>query len=297
MKKSLVYSAAVCAFSWTVFLILFACCKGDIKSLGIGFTIFESIYMLFPMLVAMVMQKLRHESFGGTGLLNFKFSWAWVLAVVIPVALMLASIFTSALIPGVRLEYGPDQMLSMNSIAPEMQDKIREQLASVPPEVLMTSTIVNGIIAGCTINAVFALGEEYGWRNYMVAALKGTAFPKAALIIGLVWGIWHMPVILCGHNYPQHPVAGVFMMCIFCVLVGTIELYLVIKTRSVIPAAIFHGTINAVASAALLFINGGNDLTVGMCGAAGFVALAAACIILWLWDRKHEGIMSKPLSV
>ena len=34
------------------------------------------------------------------------------------------------------------------------------------------------------------------------------------LIFGLIWGIWHAPFIFQGHNYPQYPVAGVFMMTI-----------------------------------------------------------------------------------
>ena len=291
MKKALTFSAAVCGFSWVVFLILYACCKGDVKSLGAGFTAFESLYMLFPMGVAMVLQKLSHEPFKSTGLLNFRFSWVWVWSVILPVVIMLLSIVTSVLMPGVRFEYGPEQLLSMQNLPQEAEAALRSQLSSLSPAMLMFSTIVSGVFAGCTINAAFAFGEEYGWRNYMVAALKGHGFWKSALLIGFVWGIWHMPLILCGHNYPQHPVAGVFMMCVFCILTGVMELYLVLRTGSVIPAAIFHGTINAVAGNCYFFINGGNDLTVGICGVAGFAAMVVVIASIWLWDRGHERIL------
>ena len=37
---------------------------------------------------------------------------------------------------------------------------------------------------------------------------------KSSWVIGVIWGFWHAPLILQGHNYPQHPWAGVFMMTV-----------------------------------------------------------------------------------
>ena len=34
-------------------------------------------------------------------------------------------------------------------------------------------------------------------------------FLKTSVLTGFIWGVWHAPIILQGHNYPQHPVAGV----------------------------------------------------------------------------------------
>jgi hypothetical protein len=53
----------------------------------------------------------------------------------------------------------------------------------------------------------------------------------------------------------------------------------------VIAASIFHGTINAVPGLAVILISGGNDLTVGLTGLAGFIVFALANILLWIHDR------------
>lgn len=92
-------------------------------------------------------------------------------------------------------------------------------------------------------------------------------------------------MILMGHNYPDHPVAGVFMMTILCILLSVIFLYITIKSKSVIAAAILHGTMNATNGISIMLIDGGNDLTVGMPGLAGFIALILAIAVLFVYDR------------
>ena len=41
------------------------------------------------------------------------------------------------------------------------------------------------------------------------------SMPEGVGVWGVIWGFWHAPLILNGHNYPQHPVVGVFMMVAF----------------------------------------------------------------------------------
>ena len=76
-----------------------------------------------------------------------------------------------------------------------------------------------------------------------------------------------------GQNYPQHPQLGVLMMVIWCILLTPVVIYFIIKSKSVIAAALLHGTMNATASISVIPIRGGNDLVVGIIGLAGFIAL------------------------
>lgn len=285
MKKCLVYSLAVCLFSWTVFGVTFLALGGSFQSNSVLLTLIKAVYMLFPMLVAGVIQLINKEPFRSTGLLEFKINWTWLVALVLPVIAVAVCVLVSALFPGVSLHFGADQIISMQGIDEAMAASVQEQLSSMPPAALICATVISGLISGCTINAVFAFGEEYGWRNYMVSVMEGIGFWKKALVIGFVWGIWHFPLILLGHNYPQHPVLGVALMCVFCILTGIIELYLVLKSGSVYPAAIFHGTINALAGLVLLLVEGGNDITIGMSGLAGFIALLLTIAAIWIYDR------------
>lgn len=298
MKKALRYSLAVCLISWVAFLIFHACTGFDVKSSQAGFSLFSAAYMFFPLITAVILQKVDREPQKSTGLLGFRPGWTWLAAVILPLVICLLSTLISGLLPGVHFHYGAEQILSMQGqLDEETAARVEEQLASMPPALMLISTFISSILAGCTINAAFAFGEEYGWRNYLASALRGCPFWKASLLIGAVWGIWHFPLILCGHNYPQHPVAGVPMMIVFCCLIGIIELYLVKKSGSVYPAAIFHGTVNASCGAALILVQGGNDLTIGATGLAGFVALALVIAALWAYDRNisKENIFSSVL--
>lgn len=294
MKKALTYSAAVCLFSWAVFGAIYYASGGNLQSNKLLYTVIESIYMLFPMIVAGALQLIRKEPFKSTGLLRFKINRTWLVALLLPVIAVAISIFISALMPGVRLHYGSGQIVSQFGMDEAAAAALDAQLSSMPPAVLIGVELVSGLFAGCTINALYAFGEEYGWRNYLVSALEGTGFWKKALFIGFIWGIWHMPLILLGHNYPQHPVLGVGLMCIECILLGTIELYLVLKSGSVFPAAIFHGTINALSGLVLMLVEGGNDLTIGLTGIAGFVTLILIIAGIWIYDKciSKDGIMA-----
>lgn len=144
---------------------------------------------------------------------------------------------------------------------------------------------MQGLLAGITINAIAGFGEELGWRGFLLKQFKEMSFVKASILIGIIWGLWHAPLILMGHNYPQHPIAGVFMMTLWCILLTPIFLYITIKSKSVIAAAIIHGTLNATFGISIMLIEGGNDLTVGMTGVAGFISLTFTIAVLYLYDR------------
>jgi membrane protease YdiL (CAAX protease family) len=115
--------------------------------------------------------------------------------------------------------------------------------------------------------------------------LREVKFWKAALFIGMVWGIWHFPLILMGHNYPNEPYWGVLLMVLMCILLGIIELYFVLKSKSMVVAAIMHGTINAVSGMTIYFVLGGNDFLNGMTGLAGFIVMAMTILCIWIYDK------------
>lgn len=252
------------------------------------YTIFASSYMLLPLICAVGTRLATSRNMGTQQatsvrqLLRFKIKPSWFIAWILPVAIVLLTIFVNSLLP--NCDFNTD----MSSLIP----------VEMNPTFLIVTTIISGLFAGATVNALFAFGEEYGWRNYLVAALRENKFVFAAIFIGIVWGIWHFPLILLGHNYPQHSVAGVFMMVIFCVLASFVELYFVLKAKSVYPAAIFHGTINAVAGLNVLLIKGGNDLLNGACGLSGFIVITIVIAIIYVFDKYvcKDNIFSKTIE-
>ena len=284
MKKAIRFSIAVCLFSWAMAAVAHWG-FGMGADTPVGLMVFSTLYMFFPLITALVLQAIDKEKFNHTGLVNFKIKWAWMVAWLLPVVMVLLCILVNGLMPGVELKYSAEQLINQYNIPEDQQDLVREQLTKFPAIVMMGITLISGLTMGVSVNAIAAFGEEYGWRNYLVGALRGKKFWAAALFIGIVWGIWHFPLIIMGHNYPNEPYWGVLLMVVFCVLLGVLELYFVLKTKSMIVAAIMHGTINAVSGMTIYFTLGGNDFLNGMVGLAGFITMGVTILCLWIYDK------------
>jgi len=287
-SRAMVFTLLAFAFSWAAIEVYFA--LGG-KWAGGGFAAFSMavVYMWIPGLVAIMVQKLIYrEPLKIYFSLNRWFLAAWV----IPPALTLFSSVISLAFPGVSFSADMSGLAERvaayaRNIPPEQLEALKAQLAATPLWVALVSGIVQGLLAGATINALVALGEELGWRWFLFKELLPIGFWKSQALIGLIWGIWHAPIILRGHNYPQHPVPGVFMMCLFCLLLSPIIGYIRLKAGSVLAAALMHGTLNGTAGIGLLFLKGGNDLTVGITGVAGFIAMALANLAIYFWGKPQ----------
>ncbi|MFP4527163.1 MAG: CPBP family intramembrane glutamic endopeptidase [Candidatus Kapaibacterium sp.] len=249
------------------------------------------VYMFVPFIAALLVTRVIHEdNIKSNLLIRFKINKWFFAGWLIPVFLALLTFGVSLMMPDV--EYTTEmagmferfeQTLPADQIA-----EMKRQAEEFPVHPFWIA-LLQGLIAGFTINAIAGFGEEAGWRGFMVRQFSNINFFKAALIIGFVWGIWHAPLILQGHNYPEHPQLGVIFMTIWCILLSPLFLYIAIKSGSSVAAAIMHGTLNASAGIPLILIEGGSDLTVGVTGIAGFISLAAGILALYLYDTFITG--------
>lgn len=272
-----------------VFLALgweFASVKGMIMTIA---------YMFTPALSVIIVEKLVYqEEILNRLLVSFQLNWWFLAAVILPPILAFLTFSVSLLLPGVSFAPGMEGMFARYEtiLTAEQLAEMKNNLDSMPVHPVLF-ILLQGLVAGVTINAFAGFGEELGWRGFLVRQFEKMKFWKAAGIIGFIWGIWHAPIILMGHNYPQHPVAGVFMMTVWCILLSPLFLYITIKSKSVIAASILHGTINATGALSVLLISGGNDLLVGLTGLAGMIALAAVVAVFIVYDSyiSREKVM------
>lgn len=163
---------------------------------------------------------------------------------------------------------------------------------------VMIMQIAVGVVFAPFANIINCLGEEWGWRGYLLPKLlKQFKVVPAVLISGMIWGIWHAPLIVLGHNYgtgyPGFPIMGILAMCVFCVVIGTILSYVTIKTNSCVPAILGHSMINGFATTGIYFTSLKNPYNVflgpaptGIIGGAGFIALAA--YLLWKLHKEEK---------
>jgi len=127
-----------------------------------------------------------------------------------------------------------------------------------PPNLLLTTTNILTIgIAASSLSPLIlpvhllALGEEIGWRGYLLTRLlQITSTKKAVLLHGLLWGITHVVLIYFGFNYFLDywgpPYSEMIMMVLVCIVLGIWLAYVTIKSDSIIPATILHSSANVI---------------------------------------------------
>ena len=291
MKKSIQFIVLTCAVSWTAAGVAFLLGLREAK--GLVYTAFAAGYMLLPAICAIILQVIHKEKPFSNLNVSFRLNWWFLVAGIAPIVYSFMTLGINLLFPNVSFSVTYEGLLSM--LPDDQAELMAQQLSKFPPLLFLFLQIGQALIAAYTINAVFAFGEELGWRGYLLKALQNKKLLPISLIIGTVWGLWHFPLILIGHNYPQHPVAGVGMMVIFCILLSPMMIYIVIKSKSVITAAIFHGSNNAIGGVCILYLVGGSDLTNGLTGIAGFTTLLLVNFAFWLYDKyvTKENIFTK----
>lgn len=278
--KLSLYLILTFGISWSL-AIIYWLAGGNTDTMSVSYMIMAVAFMFTPMLSVIITEKLiLRNSLKQNYALGFRWNRWWWIAWLAPVAIAVTTFGAGLLVPGVSFSPEMDGMFERFAaiLTDEQLEQMRNTTMPVHPFFI---TILQGLVAGLTINALAGFGEELGWRGLMLQELRGLGFWKMSWVVGLVWGIWHAPVILMGHNYPDHPAAGVGMMIAFCILFSPFFSLIAIKSRSVIAAAILHGTFNAVGATSVMLLKGGTDLLIGTTGAAGFAILIVLNLIIW----------------
>ena len=155
-------------------------------------------------------------------------------------------------------------------------------------------TFINIVVAftlAAVLNSLFALGEELGWRGFLLAKMAPLGMARASILIGLIWGVWHAPAIFMGYNYPGYPLVGALLMVWFTVGWSIIFTWLRQVAGSVLAAAFGHGLLNAVAGLPLLLLQDANSLMRAPLGITGLVPLTLLALLALglLQKRQREG--------
>ena len=103
---------------------------------------------------------------------------------------------------------------------------------------LLTITVIG--------TAVWALGEELGWRGFLFPRLKaGVGFHGACLISGALWAAWHLPeLIWADYNAGTNALYAIACFTVTVVAMAYIMGYLRVRTRSIWPCVLLHATHN-----------------------------------------------------
>ena len=208
--------------------------------------------------------------------------WMIVLAWLVPPVLVALGILLAAAFGFVQLD------LTFSAFAAQLEALLPEGVAAPPVELIVLAQIAS-IPLGALINAIPAFGEELGWRGWLLPALRPLGTWPALLLSGAIWGVWHSPVILLGYNFGRTDITGVLFMIGGCVAWGVLLGWLRLRSASVWPAVIAHGSLNAAAGMILIFAATQPDLALaGPLGVAAWILIAVVVVVLMLTGQFRQ---------
>ncbi|MBA3534131.1 MAG: CPBP family intramembrane metalloprotease [Ardenticatenales bacterium] len=260
--------------AWATWIPLFA----------IGITPRDPRYQLWgaipgfaPALAAIIVRRfVTREGFGDAGWWPrlrdhwryYLAAWLWPLFV---------GPLTIALAWGTGLSQ-PDVSLQRAFAQPELG-------ASLPPAELVALSpfaLFLPFMFLCLLSVPILWGEEFGWRSYLQIRLFAEEPLKAAIATGLLWGVWHVPFLLAGGNFPNQPLLGLLIFPITTTLWSILFGWLRLKTGSSWPSAVAHAAANTFGGTwlSLLFFGGPNWELVSFGSVLAWVPMGLLCA--WL---------------
>jgi membrane protease YdiL (CAAX protease family) len=206
--------------------------------------------------------------------------------------------YGAAIVAFIALQTGLNALFHLGK--PVDAAQVAAQLGlSMTGNVLLIVLALQMIVEGSLLGLLIAFGEEYGWRVFLQSQLIRLGKKRGVLLLGLIWGAWHYPVIWMGHNYPGQPVAGTLMMTIFCVLLAFVLGHAMFKTGSIWLVAFMHAIIDQTANyfAGMIYTPADAIWSFGA-GIYGMLVLAGVVLLLLrdpVWkDAPVEAVQLEP---
>ncbi len=247
-------------------------------------------YMWAPAVANLVTRAATGEGWDGLRLRpHLRAGWPyWVAAWVGPTVLtLLGAALYFAVFPG---HYDPTL-----STLRGMLDEAAAAGAPLPfgPWGLAALQVAQAVVLAPVINSLFTFGEEFGWRAYLLPKLLPLGPRRAMVALGVVWGVWHWPVIAMGYNYglgyPGAPWLGMVAMVWFTFVVGTFLGWVTLREGSVWPAVVGHAAVNGIGGIGLLFARGSPNPLFGPAATGVVVSVpwvVTALVLLWRLDGE-----------
>ncbi|HEU5348257.1 MAG TPA: CPBP family intramembrane glutamic endopeptidase [Ktedonobacterales bacterium] len=266
-----------------------------LRALGMNIAIYAPLGMFGPAIAAILVRgPLRHEGFADAGLRlvgrdQRRGGWMYLAAYLVIPALIAAGIALSLLI-GYQHWINPIQK-TQEMMAQQFAASHQSPLPGVSLSQLATTTLVVELVLaftlGIVINMIFTFGEEFGWRGYLLPRLAPLGGLRAAVLTGVVWGLWHAPlIVVTSYNFPGHPWLGAGEMVLVTVALSVVYAWLRFRSGSVWPSTLAHAAANAQSGIALLVLAPlGDSLLRPPLGLIGLAPIVVAALMLVVTGR------------
>ena len=274
-----VFVAVSFAGAWLVVLPLWldpAGLSSPVASLLLPLMMFTPALATLVVVFALRTPRERRRAFLGIWPLGRLGRWFVFLGVglVVPIVLVVATVFVGAALGWVDLD-----LATLSGFRAQLDAAVPAGTPLPPVQVLVVLQLVQ-LPLGAVLNSVFAAGEEIGWRGWLQPALMPLGTWPALVITGVVWGLWHSPIVLLGYNFDRADLSGVLFMVGGCVAWGLFLGWLRLRSDSVWPAVLAHGSLNAVGGFVLLLSAAGATVDMARVGPLGIISWALVAIVM-----------------
>lgn len=261
--------------SWAIWLTLGA--------LAVPFGTRAVLGMFGPAIACLLVRLLRREGFSDAGLPVIGpgvrgGGRLYLAAYFVPIILLVVGLALSLLL-GVQQWQLPDYLHATHTSPLVFALICLRDLTLIIPTIML-----------------FTFGEEFGWRGYLLPRLAPLGGVTAAIIVGVIWGLWHAPLIFVdGYEYNDpHSLVAVCMFVLPSTTLSIILAWLRFRSGSIWPTVLAHAMGNQAAALALLaFVTPGNLYLSTPVGLIGILLSAAFAIWLMATGRlnpePHQG--------
>ena len=275
---------------WLFLLITFGWSWGIASGIHISGTqygiVLAALFMAGPGVAAFTCAFIydRHRFFTSLGLNSNPFNKWLLIAFLTPVLMSVIAYLATKYIGG-------RDMLSL-----EGAFLVQIKNAGVDPETLPLSVkqiallqVLSAPFVAAVVNTiVMMLTEEVGWRGWLWDRWSHMPFWQHALLTGLIWGVWHAPMVALGHNYPELPIWGPVIFTVWVMLMTPIIAFIREVGGTMVHAAMFHGVFNGVAPITVILMVDPSMPWRGALGLGGFATLALGIAAVVFHRNVHR---------
>jgi membrane protease YdiL (CAAX protease family) len=175
--------------------------------------------------------------------------------------------------------------------------------SAMEPWVFFITQVGIAIVTPWTEALLLSFGEEFGWRAYLLPKLMPLGLRKAALLVGIIHGVWHWPSIFVGFNYGfgywGAPVVGPLLFALVSIFPSAFYAWVTLRSGSVWPAALGHGAINASNTLVWIFARGEPNPLIGpgLQGVIGSLGYAVLAMLIFFSPRALAQPAPAPVDI
>ena len=146
------------------------------------------------------------------------------------------------------------------------------------------------LTVGVIKNLGSTLGEEIGWRGFLIFELrKVMSFKALTIVSGLIWAIWHFPIINLMYGGGEHLLLHMGAFTIMIIGISVILAYYTFKSNSLWPAAVYHSIHNIYIQKICTPLTISNDNTTFWIDEFGFmIPIVTTIFAIYFWRKAAQ---------